>query len=125
MKRSINKSVIMYIWLLFSFYNLGYSAQNESWYQNIWCAGMGGIEEKQMANGRRIDCLTENYAIEMDFARKWQEALGQSLEYSILSNKQAGIVLILTKESDNIYWNRLNLVVNTFDLPIKLWKLGP
>jgi hypothetical protein len=126
MQRSLTKIIIIYTWLLsITYYSLCHPAPNESWYQNIWCMGMGGIEEKKMADGRRIDCLTENYAIEMDFASKWQEALGQSLEYSILANKKAGIVLILTKQSDYIYWDRLNLVVNTFNLPIKLWKLGP
>ena len=126
MKKVLNKTITICAWMVsIAYCKLSYSAQHESWYQNIWCIGMGGIIEKQMENGRRIDCLTENYAIEMDFAWKWQEALGQSLEYSILSNKKAGIVLILTKNSDYAYWDRLNLVVNTFELPIKLWKLDP
>jgi hypothetical protein len=113
MQRSLTKKIIISTWLLsITYYSSCYSAPNESWYQNIWCIGMGGIEEKQMPDGRRIDCLTENYAIEMDFASKWQEALGQSLEYSILANKKAGIVLILTKQSDYINGNRLNLLVN-------------
>lgn len=53
-----------------------------------------------MPDGTRCDIVTDTHAIEVDFADKWGEAIGQSLNYAFQSNKRAGILLILEKESD-------------------------
>lgn len=108
-----------------SFQAISASRPHELWYQKVWCEGKGGKVEVRLDDGRRVDCLTQKYAIEMDFARKWPEAIGQSLDYSMLTDKQAGIVLILNKESDLQHWKRLEKVVNHYKLPITLWRLGP
>ena len=97
----------------------------EAWYQDVWCRGMAGQVEVRMNDGRRIDCLTDSHAIEFEFARKWPEAIGQSLEYSMLTGKSAGIVLVLRRSGDQAFWQRLNAVVSHYQLPIRLWKLGP
>ncbi|AMO58505.1 hypothetical protein [Endozoicomonas montiporae] len=101
------------------------SRPGEVWYQKVWCEGKGGKVEQRMQDGRRVDCLTDHYAIEMDFASKWQEAIGQSLDYAMLTGKKAGIVLILSSSSDQQHWDRLQKVVSHYQLPIQLWKLGP
>ncbi len=101
------------------------AAQVEAWYQDVWCQGMTGQVEVRMDDGRRIDCLTGSHAIEFEFARKWPEAIGQSLEYSMLTGKSAGIVLVLRRSEDEAYWQRLNAVVRHYRLPIRLWKMGP
>ncbi|WP_257294866.1 hypothetical protein [Endozoicomonas sp. YOMI1] len=98
---------------------------SESWYQQVWCEGMDGKVEHRLKDGRRIDCLTVQYAIEIEFARKWPEAIGQSLNYSMLTGKKAGIVLILKKAEDQAHWQRLQTVIKHYTLPIKIWKLGP
>ena len=101
------------------------ATQKEIWYQEVWCRGMGGQVEYRLEDGRRIDCLTDTYAIEVEFSHKWSEAVGQSLDYSMLTGKKAGIVLII-KESDSLEnWQRLNKLIEHYQLPIKLWKLGP
>ena len=101
------------------------SRPSEIWYQKVWCEGKGGKVEQRLQDGRRVDCVTKTHAIEMDFASKWPEAIGQSIDYGMLTNKKPGIVLILTKPSDQQHWERLNKVVQHYQLPIKLWKLGP
>lgn len=101
------------------------AAEVEAWYQDVWCRGMTGQVEVRMNDGRRIDCLTDSHAIEFEFARKWPEAIGQSLEYSMLTGKSAGIVLVLRRSGDQAFWQRLNAVVSHYQLPIRLWKLGP
>ncbi|MGI2027843.1 hypothetical protein [Endozoicomonas acroporae] len=98
---------------------------SESWYQQVWCEGMDGKVEHRLKDGRRIDCLTDQYAIEIEFARKWPEAIGQSLNYSMLTGKQAGIVLILKTAEDQSHWQRLKTVIKHYTLPIKAWQLGP
>ena len=105
--------------------NSTYSAPGEHWYQDVWCKGMKGKVEYRLEDSRRVDCLTDTHAIEVEFANKWPEAIGQSLDYSMLVKKKAGSVLILKKPADQQHWERLNKVVQHYQLPIKLWKLGP
>ena len=69
-------------------------------YQEVWCKQAGGITEYVLDDGARVDCLTDEYAIEFDFASKWAEAVGQSLYYALKTEKEPGIVLILEKETD-------------------------
>lgn len=104
---------------------VSWAQPSESWYQQVWCEGMDGKVEHRLKDGRRIDCLTGQYAIEIEFARKWPEAIGQSLNYSMLTGKKAGIVLILKTAEDQAHWQRLQTVIKHYTLPIKVWKLGP
>lgn len=105
--------------------NHSLASEPELWYQKVWCEGKGGEVEVRLDDGRRVDCMTESHAIEMDFANKWPEAIGQSLAYGMLTRKQAGIVLILRKPSDREYWDRLQQVLEHYKLPVTTWKLGP
>ncbi len=96
----------------------------EKEYQNKWCSDNNGVMEYRLNDTTRIDCLTQNYAIEFDFANKWAEAIGQSLYYSLCTNKKAGIVLILENgQKDVKYLNRLNKVANKYN--IKIWTIVP
>lgn len=73
-------------------------------------------------DGTRCDILTDEYAIEVDFAKKWAEAIGQSLNYALQFNKKAGILLIVG-EKDYKYYVRLNSIIQNFKLPITVWKI--
>ena len=98
---------------------------NEKWYQERWCAQQGGEAEVRLKDKTRCDCLTADYAIEVDFARKWAEAIGQSLGYAFATNKKAGIVLILESKKDYKYWIKLNSIIDHYGLPIDVWKIEP
>lgn len=74
--------------------------KNEAFYQKKWCADHGGRMEVRTPNGTRCDCVTSEYAIEFDFAPKWLEAVGQSLNYAFTLKKKPGIVLICRSELD-------------------------
>lgn len=71
----------------------------------------------------RVDCLTDEYAIEFDFAVKWAESLGQALYYSIMTKKKPGIVLIMEDPKDERYLKRLKVVADK--LNIKVWAVTP
>lgn len=101
------------------------SGRYESWYQDVWCASYDGQTEVEQDDGTRVDCLTDSHAIEVEFARKWQEAIGQSLHYALKTGRSAGIVLILRKPSDEHYWKNLKAVIRRYSLPVTLWRLGP
>lgn len=81
--------------------------QPEKYYQELWCNANKGQLEVVLKDSTRIDCLTDKYAIEFDFSRKWAEAIGQSLHYSYMTGKKAGIVLILESPMEEKYYNRL------------------
>ena len=69
-----------------------------------------------------MDCLTKDYALEFDFAHKWAESVGQSLYYSIMTKRQPGVVLILTKFTDIIYLKRLEAIANKEGIKIFVVK---
>lgn len=70
-------------------------AAPEKYYQKGAC---NGVMEYRLDDGSRVDCLTDEYAIEYDFANKWAEAVGQALYYAEKTGKKPAIVLILKNE---------------------------
>ena len=94
---------------------------SEKDYQLTWC--INGATEYRLEDRTRVDCLTDRHAIEFDFAPKWAEALGQSLHYSRMTGKRAGIVLIYRKPADRRYLERLNAVIEQHQLPIDVWVM--
>lgn len=105
------------------------STHHEREYQEKWCALAGGTREFVLPDRARVDCLTRTHAVEVDFARKWAEAVGQALYYSIETGKSPGILLIMEDEGDERYLKRLMAVTdaagitvwvtNSRDLPLK------
>lgn len=79
-------------------------AMHEADYVDLWCKGE---IEVTLKDGTRCDCLTDEYAIEYEFAPGWAEAIGQSLHYARMTGRKPGIVLILRRASDERYMKRL------------------
>jgi len=50
----------------------------------------------------RVDLLTKTQAIEVDWAHKWTEAIGQSLHYSIHTDDRQPVVLLLIPDSSDV-----------------------
>lgn len=69
--------------------------------ERIWqerhCDGME--LGKHLPSGGYVDCLSAEYAIEVDWASKWAEAVGQSLYYADATGRKPGIIL-LCEESE-------------------------
>lgn len=86
--------------------------QVEMYYENEWCTPDFGRKEVILWDMTRVDCMTKDYAIEFDFAKKWAEAIGQSLYYSKLTGKSPAIVLILTTPTDYRYVKRIERLDN-------------
>lgn len=113
----------IFLWLIFSATLAIAGETPEKTYQQTWCQPPGQIEYI-LPDKTRCDCLTDTHAVEFDFARKWPEAIGQSLYYSLQTGKRAGIVLILESIEDRKYWIRLNSTIQHFKLPIDTWAIG-
>lgn len=93
----------------------------EKYYQNLWCQEHNGLTEVKLIDNTRIDCLTKDNAIEFDFAPKWAEAIGQSLHYAHMSGKKPAIVLIIEKDSDYKYLNKIKPLCEKYQ--ISLWHM--
>ena len=59
-------------------------ADDESIWQRRYCEGME--LEKHLPSGGYVDCLSPDYAIEVEWAHHWAEAVGQSLYYAGATN---------------------------------------
>ena len=71
---------------------------SESSYQKAYCSQIPNAQMEYVTNNNaRVDCLTDIYAIEFDFASKYDEGLGQALVYSYFTGKKPKIVLIVEK----------------------------
>lgn len=107
--------------LLFLFMTLPVIAAHkhlEKDYQKVWCDRCGGVMEYKLDDKARVDCLTQNYAVEFDFASKWAESIGQALYYGIKTNKQPAIVLIMENKKDDVYLKRLNVVCTPLNIKV-------
>ena len=122
MKRVAGCVVLVGCIFLCAWVESGQHRKPEKWYQDAWCLEHGGIEEVTFKNGTRCDCLTSEYAVEVEFGPKWAESIGQSLNYAVESGKKPGIVLIL-RDGDERYAERIKAVVEKYRLPEKVWVI--
>lgn len=93
-------------------------------YQEQWCSDHGGALEYVLGDKSRVDCLTDSYAVEVEFAPKWKEAIGQALYYSIKTKRKPGIVVISENpETDAKHIKRLRIVSEEYG--IELFEVTP
>jgi hypothetical protein len=91
----------------------------EKEYQEAWATKNNAEMEVVLDDGARVDCITEEYAIEFDFANKWAEAIGQSLYYAHKTNKKPAVVLIMENpEQDEKYYNRIKQVAENYGITV-------
>jgi len=53
-----------------------------------------GQAEVSVSNGR-VDVLTSDLAIEVDFVAKWHEGIGQAAHYGVATGKRPALALVL------------------------------
>ena len=97
--------------------------KNEKYYAAIWSKMHQGKVEYLLEDRTRVDVVTAEYAIEIDFAPKWYQAIGQSLHYALQTKKDPGIVLISKSNKDEKYIDRLVAVIQEYDLPVTVWQM--
>jgi hypothetical protein len=117
------KIIIVISALVLYFSNCHLEAKTKKYerdYQKIFCKNLNGKIEYRLIDKSRIDCLTSEYAIEIDYGKKWAEAIGQSLYYSYMTNRKAGIGIIvdLKSKSDSRYLKRLYEVTKKLNIKV-------
>ena len=92
---------------------------NEKYYQTLLCNELDGVMEQSLLDRTRIDCLTDEYAIEVDFSKKWAESVGQSLYYAEMTGKKPAVGLIVRdNKKDKRHLKRLRVLANKYDIKI-------
>jgi len=119
--RALCLSLLVVAILSFSCAKSFAAAYPERSYQLAWCADGGGRVEVVLPDKTRLDCLLADYAVEVDFARKWAEAIGQAMHYSRLTGKPPGVLLILEAPEDERYLLRLKETAYW----IRVWTITP
>lgn len=76
--------------------------------------------ERRLWDNTRVDILTTDWAIEVDWAYKWTEAVGQSMWYSLVTHKEPGICLLCKNfKDDKNFIYRCSVVCTKYN--IMLW----
>jgi hypothetical protein len=96
---------------------------HEKDYQQWWCARHDGELEYRLSDTTRVDCLTSEYAVEVEYAAKWAEAIGQSLYYARMTNRKPAVLIIIKNHSDERFLKRLRTVAR--EQGIKVWTVRP
>jgi len=96
----------------------------EDYYQEWFCSTYGGTREFIFPDSTRVDCLLPNVAVELEFAEKWYEGVGQALYYGLWARRAPGIGLIIEDpEKDMKYFYRLIRTVNDYGLDIRVFPI--
>ncbi|MBI5453043.1 MAG: hypothetical protein HY956_00275 [Deltaproteobacteria bacterium] len=119
----MRRYAVTILFLAFFLPGLVFARTPERAYQEEWCADVGGVVEYTLPDKTRVDCLTGEYAVEVDFASKWAEAVGQSLYYAEMTGRRPGVLLILEDEGDLRHLERLVVLAKRFG--IQVWTTGP
>jgi hypothetical protein len=93
--------------------------KHEKYYQNLTAERMHAKTEVVLNDRTRADIVTDTFAIEVDFAHKWAESIGQSLHYAHKLHKKAGILLILDGQKDDRFVQIL--MPDAIELGITVW----
>lgn len=87
-----------------------------------WCDAHNGKSEVVLPDGARADCVTKRYAVEVQAAKTWAEAIGQSLYYAMEFKKKPAVVLIADKDRDYREIGRLNRVARKYNIKVFLME---
>lgn len=100
---------------------------SEKEYQTKWCDARKGQMEYVLKDKARVDCLTDKFAVEFDFAPKWAECIGQAVYYAKKTNRTPACVLIMENgKSDKKYLYRLRYAVNKKQkIKFKIYTITP
>ena len=97
---------------------------NEKSINQQWCSANDGVLEHRTKYGTYVDCLTEEYAVEVEFDYNWKESIGQSLLYAEATNKKPAVLFIKRTKSKKDYLAELNQTIDKFNLPITIFVIN-
>lgn len=83
---------------------------------------MGGVAEYVLPDKSRVDILTDTLAIEVDWAKKWPEAIGQAVFYGLVTARTPAILLLLRgKDTEKEYLRRAKQAADKLGISVFTW----
>lgn len=93
--------------------------KHEAYYIAKLAKELGGKEEVKV-DGGRADIVTDNFAIEVEWASKWKSAIGQALWYGLETNRDAKIILLIKDiDKEYKYYTMLNSALRRGEIKMK------
>tara|TARA_R100001594_G_scaffold143212_1_gene190907 strand:+ start:352 stop:717 length:366 start_codon:yes stop_codon:yes gene_type:complete len=87
---------------------------------------MGGLAEYVLPDRSRVDILTPTLAIEVDWAKKWPQAIGQAVYYGIATDRMPAVLLLLRgKDTEIKYLRRARTAADNLNIPVFTWQTNP
>ena len=117
------KKMLLFIGMLLLTASLfSQTRQRESYYQDSFAVIVKGETEVVLSDRTRVDIVTNTHVIEVDFAEKWAESIGQSLHYQgMMDNKKAGVLLIIEGKEEERFIDRLVGVAAKYGIDVWVW----
>lgn len=113
------KKILLLITLIIFTLSVSLQAkERESYYQKLFAEAINGETEFVLPDRARVDILNETYAIEVDFAAKWAESVGQALYYSEMTGKRAGVLLVVNGDNDEQHIKRLMTLAAKYGITV-------
>jgi len=98
-----------------------FATPNERYYQEKFNAEVAHGQLEVVLPHGRADIINDEYAIEVDWARKWVEGIRQCLVYANDTKKKPGLVLIVDKKSVSDIKKLTKAKMVCWLMDIKLW----
>lgn len=117
------KKLIIFIGMLLITASLfSQERQRESYYQQKFAEAVKGETEVTLSDRTRVDIVTNTHVIEVDFAEKWAESIGQSLHYEgMTATKKAGVLLVIEGSKEERFLDRLVGVAAKHGIDVWVW----
>ena len=103
--------------------------RNEAAWQAVYCKGMS--LNVRLPSGGEADCISPEYAIEVEWAYHWAEAVGQALSYATEVNRKPGIIFLCPSSDQRdeglcrSYMYRLEYALKHVRTHIEVWECFP
>ncbi|MDB4311963.1 hypothetical protein N9937_00895 [bacterium] len=95
----------------------------EAYYQQIVCDIHDADVEVRNEDNTRTDCLSVEESIEVDFAPKWYECLGQAMHYARLNRNKAVCMLVVMNRKDESRVVSAKMLIDHFHLPVEVQQI--
>ncbi len=73
---------------------------------------LNGVPEYLLPDKARVDILTHTEAIEVDWAHKWAEGIGQALYYGAMTKRTPVVLLLMNTADEERYLFRVRAVID-------------
>lgn len=115
------RALLFTVYLLALFDLDAKNKNSERYYQDIAGKELNGLIEHRLPDKTRVDILCKDVAYEVDFAYKWAEGIGQALHYSTMTERDAGLILIIEKDTDEKFVQRVLHIMKMKSLRLVLY----